>query len=305
MRSCWNIKSRPHPDTGCTRNATHGDFCSLHFKNPRRFAKPVDLMLLRPKQVDRLRRFLNRCRIKMGLIRCGRQGFAASLTTLANNATELISMEDVSSIPVHFRFSFPESTHMWLFDIRSLVQERQRLTEAGKAFKNPYTSKPLSPETLESIQKHVHWLHSRRYILTADTIEHVSYEQKVVELCFLIDSHGYLTNIRWFLTMSLPSIHRFTETINDLWTESLGLTDQERLAIYPEWPTNTTYLIVPYQTMNLTKAMDHLITALITFLKAGTVRESRGLAAVYIITALTTVSPGARRAFPFLQEMTV
>jgi hypothetical protein len=105
--------------------------------------------------------------------------------------------------------------------------------------------------------------------------------------------------------MSLPSINRFIETINDLWTESLGLTDQERLAIYPDWPTNTTYLIVPYQTMNLTKAMDHLITTLITFLKAGTVRESRGLAAVYIITALTTVSSGARRAFPFLQEMAV
>jgi len=305
MRSCWNIKSRPHPDTGCTRNATHGDFCSLHYKNPRRFAKPVDLTLLRPKQVDRLRRFLNRCRIKIGLLRVKRQGLASSVTTLANNATELISMDDVISIPVHFRFSFLEQPHRWLFDIRSLVQERQRLTESGKAFKNPYTSSPLSPETLESIQKHIHWLHSRRYILTADTVEHVSYEQKAVELCFLIDSHGYLTNIRWFLTMSLPSIHRFTETINDLWTESLGLTDEERLAIYPDWQTNSTYLIIPYQTMNLIKALDHLLTSLITFLKAGTLRESRGLAAVYIVTALTTVSSGARRAFPFLQEMAV
>jgi len=105
--------------------------------------------------------------------------------------------------------------------------------------------------------------------------------------------------------MSLPSIHRFTETINDLWTESLGLTDEERLAIYPDWQTNSTYLIIPYQTMNLIKALDHLLTSLITFLKAGTLRESRGLAAVYIVTALTTVSSGARRAFPFLQEMAV
>jgi len=48
------------------------------------------------------------------------------------------------------------------------------------------------------------------------------------------------------------------------------------------------------------KALDTLTSTLLVLLKASAQRESRGLMAVYIVTALVHICPGARQAFPWL-----
>ena len=37
IRVCANIRSRKHPDVQCIYTASHGDFCTRHYKNPTRF----------------------------------------------------------------------------------------------------------------------------------------------------------------------------------------------------------------------------------------------------------------------------
>ena len=301
-RKCWNIKSRKHPDVPCTRSTYQdAEYCSLHYKNPRPFSKPCDIDLLRPKQKARLRRFFALCKIVQGLIQTRRQGYAVTEPLLANNPTELLSMELTDTIPIYFRFSILEDNRIWLFDIRSLIAEQRRAADSKAGFKNPYTSILFDRSVSDRLEDCLAWLETRSYpCQTEAAVVHESYEQKMVELCYLIDSYGYLTNIYWFTHMHTVNVNQFIEVINDMWCETLGLTEAQRLEIVPTWNSARGGLIAPLTTSNRDKALDTLTTTLLVLLKASPVRESRGLMAVYIVTALANICPGAARAFPWL-----
>jgi len=302
-RSCWNSKSRKHSDVPCTRTVVNGEYCSFHNKNPRPFIKAIDLSVLSRKNTARLQRFFAKAVIKVGLKQSERQGYGAFLPALANNTTELASMDPVITIPAPFRFSFLEAKNIWLFDIRSLLQERKRVE--ANTFNNPYTLNPISPSTLERLERHMEWLVERGYPLTDINSVDLDqpYKQKIVELCFLIDSHGYLTNVSWFHLNSVPLVHRFVDKLDDLWMNRLGLTNATKLLIYPEWDLASDNLCPLIRTKQLHSALNQLFSHLLLFVKAGGLKENRALAAVYVLTALTHVSTGAKKAFPWLHAM--
>ena len=296
MRPCWNSKSRTHPDTCCKRPATFGDFCSFHYKNPRRFEHPLDLpTLLTRRKTSRLQRFIALCRTKIGLRAAKRQGPAFQQTSLANNPTELASMDPLTSIWPPYRFSFIEGTNIWLFDVRSLLTEKKRLAE--KPFTNPYTSVPISSQTLTRLQEHVQWLTRRRYSFDSTVLEGVlvqTHVQKIVELCLLIDSHGYLTNVAWFELGTVPKVQQFVAYLNYQWSE-LPLTTQRTFVSSPQ-----TSLITFHSTPHTANALNQVYTKLIEFLTNIPLKEDKAIATVYILRAIVQVSGPARLAFPWL-----
>ena len=295
MRPCWNSKSRTHPDTCCKRPATFGDFCSFHYKNPRRFVSPVDLTLLTKRKKSRLQRFIALCRTKIGFRGFRRQGPAVQQTGFANNPTELASMDLLTTIWPPYRFSFIEGTNIWLFDVRSLLTEKKRLGE--KPFANPYTSVPISSQTLTRLQAHVQWLTRRRYSFDSTFLEGVlvsSHIQKIVELCLLIDSHGYLTNVAWFELATVPKVQQFVNHLNLQWSE-LPFTTQQLFV-----PTPQTTLVTFHTTVHTANALNQVYTKLIEFLTNIPLKEDRAIATVYILKALVQVSLGARTAFAWL-----
>ena len=296
MRPCWNSKSRTHPDTCCKRPATFGDFCSFHYKNPRRFEHPLDLpTLLTRRKTSRLQRFIALCRTKIGLRAAKRQGPAFKQTSLANNPTELASMDPLTSIWPPYRFSFIEGTNIWLFDVRSLLTEKKRLGE--KPFTNPYTSVPISSQTLTRLQEHVQWLTRRRYSFDSTVLEGVlvqTHVQKIVELCLLIDSHGYLTNVAWFELATVPKVQQFVAYLNYQWSE-LPLTTQRTFVTSPQ-----TTLITFHSTPHTANALNQVYTKLIEFLTNIPLKEDKAIATVYILRAIVQVSGPARLAFPWL-----
>ena len=301
QRKCWNIKSRKHPDTDCRRSATTGDYCSFHWKNPRPFVQPVDMTKLSKRRLTRLRHFVQLCRLKLGLIVVRRQGLASHEVSLANNDTELASMEPVNTICKPYRFSFLENGHLWLFDVRSLIAERKR-TEL--AFSNPYTSLPITAAVLLRLRAHMEWLTSRHYPLELEgSLLEPPHQQKIVELCFTIDSHGYLTNVAWFQLTSITTVHRFIDTLDDLWAQRLGLTNAQRHTIFPDWDASDANLVPLIRSNHLPSALTQLVTFLLVFLKGAPKKEDRALAAVYVLTALTHVNASARQAFPWLHAM--
>ena len=295
MRPCWNSKSRTHPDTCCKRPATFGDFCSFHYKNPRRFVSPVDLTVLTKRKKSRLQRFIALCRTKIGLRGFRRQGPAFQQTGFANNPTELASMDPLTTVWPPYRFSFIEGTNIWLFDVRSLLTEKRRLGE--KPFANPYTSIPISSQTLTRLHAHVQWLTRRRYSFDATVLEGVlvsSHVQKIVELCLLIDSHGYLTNVAWFELATVPKVQQFVNHLNLQWSE-LPLTTQRTFV-----PTPQSTLVTFHTTVHTANALNQVYTKLIEFLTNIPLKEDRAIATVYILKAIVQVSAGARTAFAWL-----
>jgi len=297
QRKCWNIKSRKHPDTDCRRSASTGDYCSFHWKNPHPFVQEVDMTKLTKRRTKRLRAFVKLWKLQVGLIGIRRQGLASNDVSLANNSTELASMEPIDTIFKPFRFSFQENGHLWLFDIRSLLAERRRTEHQ---FSNPYTSLPISASTLLKLQGHMEWLTQRHYNI--DIAAESQDQQKVVELCITIDSYGYWTNVNWFQFPSIGILHRFIDVLDELWMERLGLTNAQRYTIFPDWDSIEGNLVPLIRSNHLPNALNQLYTFLFVFLKAAIHKEDRVLASVYVLMALTHVSQGARQAFPWLHN---
>jgi len=286
VRTCWNYKSRAHPDVPCTREAQTGDYCSYHTKYPHRFSKPGSIRRLSKAKKERLRRFIRLCRVRIGLLIARRQGLLCPPT----NQTELITLEPIATLYPPYRFSFCEKGLFWSFDVRALVFFRQ----TGPLV-NPYTRNPLTEDILAKLQTHVQWLNRRHYSLDYSPTPHQTRDQRITELCLLMDRYGYWTNVAWFSSMTVGAVHALVNQLDLLWMDELGLTDLDRQTLYPLWNPAHPYLVPLIRGTRIEAVLDQLLTFLFSFLTNATV-------CVYVLKALATVSSRVRAAYPWLLE---
>jgi len=299
IRKCANIRSKRHPDQRCQRTAVQGEFCSLHYKKPNRFVpRTPPLPPLNNYFHIAFSQFQKKIRTFLGLKAFKFQGPAANFPSLATNETDFATLDPIDSLPRLYRFSIADSQkQIWLFDIRSLVEELKR----SSPLKNPYTSIPFSPQQLLQLQKRIEWLLKKKYSLSFGDSESVppTYQQNAVQLCLFMDAHGYLTNVDWFLSLVPQQIQVFLYTLELLWSHRIGLSDEQKLAMYPEW--NPELRLTPtIRSRTTSVALDHLITFLLKFVQASNKKELETLASMYVLMALTQISASCRRAYPWL-----
>jgi hypothetical protein len=312
LRKCANIKSKKHKDQACSYTATHGDFCSRHFKNPTRFvAKEVkvpDRILTRSGHQAVLllqkvwRKSANHSRF------C-RQGPAANWYELASNQTEVYSLDPLTSIPKSFFFSFADDKkNIWAFDIRSL----SHLVTEGNEIVNPYTRLPIDSQTLQKIHKRIVWLRERKFPILHATGENLTpdqiWNQKVLDVFFKMEALGYRASCRWFDEMNLSDHMSFYRKLYRLWNYQLGLTHAEKEAIIPGFNAGMSKLFrnspdrIEAQTHDLRwwrKVNLHLI---LDFLTRAPQKSQQGLGALYVLMALVQVIPEAAEAYPWVRE---
>ena len=312
LRKCANIKSKKHKDQPCLYTATHGDFCSRHFKNPTRFIKKEavipDKILSRSGHhaVCYLQKVWRRLSAKK---RFHRQGPAANCLSLASNETEVYSFDVLESIPRSFFFSFAdEHKNIWAFDIRSL----SHLVTEGNDIVNPYTRMNISSETLKKIHARIIWLRERRFPILHATGENLTQEQiwnqKVLDVFFKMEALGYRASCRWFDEMNVIDHMTFYRKLYRLWIYQLGLTSLEREAIVPGYNTGLTKLF--RQSPDRVESSNHdlrwwrraNLNLILEFISRSPQKAQQGLGALYILMALVQVVPEAGEAYPWVRE---
>ena len=312
LRKCANIKSKKHKDQPCLYTATHGDFCSRHFKNPTRFAakEPMlpEKMLTRSahQAICFIQKTWRRWSSKM---RYARQGPAANALDLAANQTEVYSLDVLESIPKSFFFSFAdEHKNIWAFDIRSL----SHLVTEGNDIVNPYTRMNISSETLQKIHARIIWLRQRKFPILHATGENLTQEQiwnqKVLDVFFKMESLGYRASCRWFDEMGLTDHMAFYRKLFRLWMYQLGLTPTEREAIVPGYNSGVTKLF--RQTPDRLESSNHdlrwwrraNLNLILEFISRSPQKAQQGLGALYVLMALVQIVPEANEAYPWVRE---
>lgn len=302
FRHCLNVKSRRKTDVQCPLSATHGEFCSRHYKNPHRFTKPAQQRVYTRSEHTAARKLQMFWRNRYAYIRFIQQGPAANAYSLATNDTELYTLDSITTITPLYFFSFAdEKKNIWAFDIRSFAH----LMAGGRSPSNPYTRENMSIATHQRLRTRLAWLRKRRYstmhIQTDQLTAEQFWNQKVLDVFMKIEAFGYLVNCDWFHGLSQLGQRNLYSTLFHLWYLKLGLTPQQKQMIVPGHqnalfkfaPTENAHRDIKWWTkINLT-----LIDA---FVSRAEDIENRKLGATYVLMGLVEASDDAAEAFPWL-----
>jgi len=312
VRQCSNIKSRKHPDSRCTLSASEGDFCSRHTKNPIRFQEAFIHDSTNSVKKGKAVLILQRAwKLYRPLLRFNRQGPAVNCPNLAENNSDVYTLESTENIPMIYRWSYADSRkHIWIFDIRSLSMSH--VEDEREGIINPYTRDKLSVQAENSFHQRCTFLRARKYCLvhssdgelTPDQLWH----QKILDVVLKYDMLGYHTCLSWFEDLSMSQLIIFYTELYSLWMIRLHLSANIKNQIIPGW-NNPENLLFKIHTSDIINRKEKkwwqkiLLELLDRFISSGQQKEQRILGALYGMTAFAIVSPHVRRHYSWLVDM--
>jgi hypothetical protein len=303
FRVCLNIKSRANPDIQCHLSATHGDYCSRHYKNPKPFRRPPTFEERTYTRTDRAaaKKIQGFWRARVPFYRYVQQGPAVNAFDLAVNDTELYSLEPVTSIPKPYFISFSdERKSIWIFDVRSLVQAMA----SGTPSANPYNRNMVTERAKERIHRRIAWLRSRLYPVLHISSDVLTPEQcwnhKVLDIFLKIEAHGHYVSCDWYHKMELIQHVTFYKTLLSLWEYRLGLTRAEKERIVPGHEGLFRYHPSEIPVKSLHWWEKNTLALMETFVTRATDKEQQKLGTMYVLMALVQVSRPAAEALPWL-----
>lgn len=316
IRQCLNIKSKKHPNTRCPFNASDGEFCARHSKHPNRFQEKSPL--IKPEeivyhQIDIDSALLIQKVWKGYSLRrlVDTQGIASKELSIAQNKTDIYSLEPVETIPILYRWSYIDSKNKsWLFDIRSLNMLYEQ--DILKMYQNPYTRDTLTHDAITNYQERIQWLLSKKYyvfhIKQEELTEEQVWHQHLLDVFLKLDMLGYYTSLNWFEDLDTLSLCKFYVELYDMWYYHLQLTAQQKANICPEtekplFKYGALEMIhqlrrtVPRELKWYQKILLEVIDRLVS---EGNTRESRSMGALYVMTAFAKISPDVCRQYHWL-----
>ena len=313
IRSCANIKSRKSPDMQCKLSATHGDFCSRHWKHPTRHvvAYTNATAISTRRHCNAAKRIQAFWRRRVPFMMYSYHGPGFTYKEKSCNETELYSFDPINQIPKLFYFSYIDSgLNLWSFDIRTLGQ----ILSMGELKQNPYTREPFPKGFVDRVIRRLTWLRARKYSvlyptgvdLTAEQI----WRQKILDLCMKIESFGYYMSCDWYTEMSIEDHRNFYRKLYTIWNTSLGLSHEQREAIVPGYKSGDKQLFryspdaLETQRSRSSAWWEKLNLAIMeALLTRSTNRESNKLGAMYCIIGFVAINEKASEVFPWFVDM--
>ncbi len=308
-RQCLNVKSRRHPDVQCPCPATQGDYCARHVKNPVRFQQlkkiQSDPSLEKIQSAEKIQSWW---KTVVGIQKYRRLGPAGNIPDVAENQTDIYSLDSVSMIPLLYRWSYADQNkHIWLFDIRTLCMSRA--DTASSELVNPYTRERI-PEIAETkFQERCAWLRSRKYYLvhtdTVELSEDQLWHQKLLDVSLKYDMLGYHMCLSWFEELSLRQLAGFYVEIWELWFFRLQLNNTVKNQVVPNWIVKL-FKYSPQEIRQRTEKkwwQRTVLELMDTLVSSADLKEHKILGALYSMTAFAVVSPNVRQHYPWLVDM--
>ena len=304
FRACLNIKSRANPDIQCHLSATHGYYCSRHYKNPKPFHKPPanNYALYTRKHINAAKKIQKFWHTHISFYRYLTQGPAINDISIAINDKELLSMDPISSVPKHYLITFSDERKcIWAFDIRTLVHSMA----SGFPSENPYNRDKIIEPAKSLIYKRIAWLRRCHYPVVHIDTEVLTPEQcwnhKVLDIFLKIESLGYYVNCDWYHNLDINQHIEFYKTFVVLWEYRLGLTrtDKERIV-----PGNEDNLFrfhpseIPNKSFHWWKK--YTLSIMEAFINRAEDTEHQKMGAMYLLMAFVRVSRDAAEALPWL-----
>lgn len=312
IQQCMNIKSKANPHLRCKNPAIHGEFCGVHHKVPRKWEPGTQKLSRKQKHLQELKPVIERIQKwwrfygPLHLVRT--RGPAYYDRTQSVNDADFFSCDKIQDISGAMFFSYRcDDKHIYSFDIRSIHSLNVNARHAGRIPENPYNRSEISSSVVARVSVIVNILKKNGVSvdwapITPPTPEQ-QFRMKVVDVFHTINELNYYSSPDWFLNLDARAHRKFYSELHDIWIHRAGLSLTQKSAIIPGFQTKIfrsapwTLRDVPLETV----AKLNLNTIRL-FVESAHDMSDRILGAMYVVTALTLVSTGARGAYPWLYE---
>lgn len=320
---CKNIRSKKRTDERCTNPATHDDYCGVHHKHPvpwipsspETIAKRVKTHRRKASKkqsaktaVAAAQTIQKWTRQMLGIQKFMLHGPAYHMRALSTNETDFFSTDLVVDISGTYFFSFRDiDTHVYSFDIRSINTIIQKAKIASELPQNPYNRNTIPKYIIRKILRLVKSLQNRRLETEWEPLVPPTPQQqvqmKVVDLFSKLNDLNYYTSPNWFIELTFEGQRKLYSEMYEIWTNRAGLNSVQKNAIVPNFSSRlfrcTPWLVMDSTLESYQKLNMNVIKLLIS---SAEDRNDRIVGAMYVVSALTVVSRGARAAYPWLYE---
>ena len=237
--------------------------------------------------------------------------------SLCNNETDFYTLTPINEIPSSQFYSFKcEKGFIYGFDIASLAQMFVASSKNNRRISNimnPYNRDIISKSVYKSlikINKLSKLFGMNTNILLAPEQNEIietafDYEQKILNICQILDGFGNYTNTEWFTNLSRHNIIQYIRELHDIWTYRAQLSFEIKREICPPHGNPFTHLrhtnnmLTTMNDVEVKKAFVKIVENIIT---SANDDSNRSLGGMYVLTALTIISPVAATAMPWLYE---
>lgn len=220
---------------------------------------------------------------------------------LCINDSDFFTLDDVSDIKYNDFYSYKDETnYVYGFNIISIYN----LLKKNK-LENPYTLKEINMEIIYDIKNFIKLskLLNIPMDIELNELQNINYEKRLLNIFQEIDLLGNYTNPDWFKELTLRKKIYFLRELYDIWTYRANLSFYTKLEIYPSGDPflnlnlNNFYNNIPIDNFN-----NICLNIIENFVLYGINRTSKSLGALYVLSALTIVSPSAANALPWLHQ---
>ena len=222
----------------------------------------------------------------------------------SNNPFDFFSGDPIAEIAIGDFVSFVDAGKGYVMDIKSATSLIEHAQKSGEVAANPFNRAPLPPLFIHRVGLHTR---AKKPVASWAALVPVGEAQTVslaaTDLFRLIEDLGYYTDPEWFMALSRLDLQRFYIELADIWHHRATLTLQDRQRIVP--PTGRA-LSVPVSTaviMQQKALRPLLLKTCKTLVSAAPARADKQLGVMYVLGALSLISPGAGTAYPWLTDM--
>ena len=300
---CANIKNKKHPMMRCTYPAKRGEFCSRHYKNPKRYEPSTPTVSTRSMHatIVKVQRWW---KLRKGLLFSRRYTPAYFCREVCHNDTELATFEPLSTIPKIYFFVIGQQGRFWGFDIRTLLIQY----EASHVLLNPYTTEVFEPVNMESFRKRLENLRRWKVPLEIENSLQLNPKQswnlRVLDVCLRLDMLGYRIATQWFSEMDIIQHRKLYALLNTMWSETLGLSEEQREAIVPQYNVASQKLFRLSIANTFKSELDSIrrtnLNVIQRLISSAQQQSDKTLGAMYVVLGLAQVSERCRSAYPWL-----
>ena len=315
MNQCASIRGNKYPDERCSsKSKLHSEWCGKHCVSMIRFKNSIEIVhtIQKNQQNEQQSRKeynpdINKCvtRIQHVWRRwiSSRAGPLLWFRELSNNPCDFFSSDQVTDIPMGDIVSFASKSIGYIMDIKSAISLVAHATKLQTPPLNPFNREQLPAIFLERINRHTK--KSGWKTLTPMSRTQIM-SLAVTDLFRIMEDMGNYTDPLWFLDLNALQLQRFYIELIDIWKYRAELSPIDRLRIVPDSNGYGNPFTVSVSSIRKFQQLDVLREILIATCKklitSAVVRADRHLGTMYVLGALSIVSPAAGAGNPWLVE---